>query len=56
VSALHADVDRWASQIDEAVETDPAGSGYNDWRGNVNQLKRMIAERHSVSEAIRDAE
>lgn len=54
VDALQADVDRWAAQIDEAVKTDPAGSGYEDWRGNVNYLKSMIAQRYDETAAIRD--
>jgi hypothetical protein len=54
VSALQADVDRWAAQIDESVKTDPAGSGYEDWRGNVGYLKEMIAKRYEESAAIRD--
>lgn len=55
VDALQADVDRWAAQIDEAVKTDPAGSGYEDWRGNVGYLKRMIAQRYAETAAIRDS-
>ena len=54
VEALRADVDRWAAQIDESVKTDPAGTGYDDWRGSVEQLKTMIEARHSRAEAIRD--
>ena len=55
VDALQADVDRWAAQIDEAVKTDPSGSGYEDWRGNVSYLKRMIAQRYAETAAIRDS-
>ena len=55
VEALQADVDRWAAQIDEAVKTDPAGSGYEDWRGNVSYLKSMIAQRYAETAAIRDS-
>jgi hypothetical protein len=55
VAALQADVDRWAAQIDEAVKTDPNSSGYDDWRGNVDYLKTMIDQRHTATEAIRDA-
>ena len=54
VSALHADVDRWAAQIDESVKTDPAGSGYDDWRGNVDFLKSMIEKRHARAVMLRD--
>ena len=42
-------------QIDEAVKTDPSGSGYEDWRGNVSYLKRMIAQRYAETAAIRDS-
>jgi hypothetical protein len=56
VDALQADVDRWAAQIDEAVKTDPAGSGYDDWRGNVDHLKAMIAKRRTRAEMIRDGQ
>lgn len=55
VSKLHADVDRWAAQIDESVKTDPAGSGYDDWRGNINYLKTMIEKRHDRALMLRDA-
>ena len=54
VSALHADVDRWAAQIDESVRSDPAGSGYEDWRGNVAFLKDMIEKRHERAQMLRD--
>jgi spore coat protein H len=55
VDALQSDVDRWAEQIDEAVKSDPVGSGYEDWRGNVNYLKSMIAQRYDETAAIRDS-
>jgi len=54
VNTLKADVDRWAAQIDDAVKTDPAGSGYDDWRGNVEYLKTMIEKRRARAEMIRD--
>lgn len=55
VDKLKADVDRWAAQIDESVKSDPAGSGYDDWRGNVEYLKMMIEKRHIRAQMIRDA-
>lgn len=54
VAPLQADVDRWAAQIDESVKTDPAGSGYEDWRGNVDYLKTMIGKRRAAIQALRD--
>ena len=42
-------------KIDEAVKTDPAGSGYEDWRGNVEYLKGMIEKRHARAVMLRDA-
>jgi len=54
VAALQADVDRWAAQIDESVMTDPAGSGYDDWRGNVGYLKEMIDKRYARAVMLRD--
>jgi hypothetical protein len=54
VGALQADVDRWAAQIYEAVKSDPAGSGYDDWKGNVEYLKTMIEKRRMRAEMIRD--
>jgi spore coat protein CotH len=55
VSELQADVDRWAAQIDESVKTDPAGSGYEDWRGNVEFLKGMIQKRGDRAVMLRDS-
>lgn len=54
VAPLLADVERWAAQIDDAVKTDPAGSGYEDWRGNVSYLEMMISKRHAAVQALRD--
>jgi spore coat protein CotH len=54
VAPLQADVDRWAAQIDDSVKTDPAGSGYEDWRGNVDYLKTMIAKRRTAMQVLRD--
>jgi len=54
VAPLQADIDRWAKQIDESVKTDPAGSGYEDWKANVANLRKAIATFRERAAAVRD--
>jgi hypothetical protein len=42
VEGMHADLDRWADQIDSAVEMDTKGPGYLEWRRHVDLLKQNL--------------
>ena len=55
-AALQADIDRWAKQIDEAVKSDPHGSGYEDWKGSVTGLKSAVATFRARAKAVRDGQ
>jgi hypothetical protein len=55
VARLQADIDRWAQQIDQSVKSDPAGSGYEDWKANVAGLRAAIATFRTRAAALRDS-
>jgi len=51
---MQADIDRWAKQIDASVKSDPAGSGYEDWKANVAGLRAAIGTFRARAAALRD--
>jgi hypothetical protein len=53
-ASLQADIDRWAKQIDASVKTDPAGSGYEDWKANVAGLRAAIGTFRDRARTLRD--